>query len=1228
MADFYSTDFIKDYEDILKLVKTLTNKWDPSISDEADPGVVLIKLATLMKDKLSYKQDLSEAQAYLDTVSDRQAAFELLQMLGYVMKNKISSTGIISIRNTGDSSQDLEAFNTVFSNSDDSITFFLLPVGTAVFTIPGNSSASLRMMEGSPFDITKEGVDYFNIKDIDESGRLYLGKSGLAQNGVFIGEETETTGTYDYTKWLNIEASVLYPKDKYFFILTNSEGENYIQFPKNFETLIGAKNFKVKATYSKGAGGNISAGTLSKINVNSEVLTISQPNDIISGYNEETISQGIQNYYNTLDVFNTLVTSNDYNEAIKNIRNPEISNIPGKQNKLFSNGYARTAVDRQTKIVETYDKIVNDTLQEDQYTKYFADDEVADRVIQVVGLENADSYEDSFKLLTKYNDDALENEVKEQLDGASSIASEIKFSDDGYIRADATLNGYIMANITSKSQANEILKNIIAKLKSEYKADKLTFGKALNYGELVSNIYDSDSRIMSVSLQEPQYQVKKVYIDEEGLEKTESLTEADKLNIATEAVLEGSIPLYKFSNRSNTSNIAILNPGYINLGLGMSDYIQINKGNPYNLQIAIKDNGWSYIKNSGGELKSYNVLQLRKPIMVEDTVYGYGVRYYYQSRLTVDKDINLESNLLKGSLIKSGSIVYLDPTSTKGLVEKFEKTTTDITDSGKVIAKKVEITEDYTVLESVQILKAEGKIGTSILTKGSTIANGSLINGTVYSAPVIKNGFEHKLASNESFFVRTGSTDWVSLADGSIIKPTGLDIIASPSTSVSESNILGTSQSIALLKESKSIISNDLKYFIVTNGNHSITLGNNKNYMLEEGEFFVYSNSNLSEYIILGAGTVLSSELSSESENNIVLDNVKTSDTVSDIQLTAFKNFPSNMSSITATDMEISTFSEGYSVEYNSDITVHFGTLSQDLEIKKDGKTYKTFNKDDRYEVRLVVLIEPDEYGTFSMRPPLMTNKYSGVILELNVKNTGNNWIQLKGESGVGTYTNLLMSKYFGRLITSGEFETFSEESDGVSYAVCNYNLNTDSNVQVKNITPASMTLIIKAGKTYNIPYTGEKALIKIVGSDDITISGADPMSSNPNVYSITKGTITITNGKTDKAITVILSNLSIIADYSDELKYVESLGQTLDAEANDYFNPTKGSIEKKIKDLGKPFSWLYVPTEEFEHPTASSSYLISSHPMNYKTLPHIILDELKLADTLKILPVTNRYSK
>lgn len=1225
MADFYSTDFIKDYEDILKLVKTLTNKWDPSISDEADPGVVLIKLATLMKDKLSYKQDLSEAQAYLDTVSDRQAAFELLQMLGYVMKNKISSTGIISIRNTSDSPLNLEAFNTVFSNSDDSITFFLLPVGAAVFTIQGNSSASLRMMEGSPFDITKEGVDYFNIKDIDESGRLYLGKSGLAQNGVFIGEETETAGTYDYTKWSNIEASVLYPKDKYFFVLTNSEGENYIQFPKNFETLIGAKNFKVKATYSKGAGGNISAGTLSKINVNSEVLTISQPNDIISGYNEETISQGIQNYYNTLDVFNTLVTSNDYNEAIKNIRNPEISNIPGKQNKLFSNGYARTAVDRQDKIVETYDKMVNDTLQEDQYTKYFADSEVADRVIQVVGLENADSYEDSFKLLTKSSDEALKNKVKEQLDEASSIASEIEFSNDGYIRADATLNGYIMANITSKSQANEILKNIIAKLKSEYKADKLTFGKALGYNELVSNIYDSDSRIMSVSLQEPQYQVKKVYIDEDGIEQTESLSDVDKLDIATKAVLEGSIPLYKFSNRSNTSNIAILNPGYINLGLGMNNYKQINEGNPYNLQIAIKDNGWSYIKSSGGELKSYNVLQLRKPIMVEDTVYGYGVRYCYQSRLTEYLTFTSESNLLKGSLIKSGSIILLDPTSTKGLVEKFKETTTNITDtaSGEILAKKVEITEDYTVLESVQVL-TNIKDNISILAKNSSIANGSLINGTVYSAPVIKNGSEHKLASNESFFVKTGSTDWVSLADGSIIKPAGLDIIASPSTSVSESNILGTSQSIALLKESKSTISNDLKYFIVTNGNHSITLGNNKNYMLEEGEFFVYSNSNLSEYIILGAGTVLSSE----SRNDIILDNVKTSDTVSDIQLTAFKNFPSNMSSITAIDMEISTFSEGYSVEYGSDITVQFGALSQDLEIKKDDKTYKTFNKDDRYEVRLVVLIEPNEYGTFSMRPPLMTNKYSGVILELNVKDADDDWIQLKGESGAGTYTNLLMSKYFGRLITGNEFETFSEESDGVSYAVCNYSLDTNSDVQVKNITPASMALIIKAGKNYRIPYDGDKALIKIVSSGQNTISGATPMSDNSNVYSITKGTITITNDETNKAITVILSNLSIIAGYSDELKYVESLGQLLNENADDYFSPTKEDIEKKIKGIGKPFSWLYVPTEEFEHPTASSSYLISSHPMNYKTLPHIILDELKLADTLKILPVTNRYSK
>ena len=54
---YTNKDFNTIYSELLDLVKTLTNKWDPSISNESDPGVVLIKLGALLADKNNYNID-------------------------------------------------------------------------------------------------------------------------------------------------------------------------------------------------------------------------------------------------------------------------------------------------------------------------------------------------------------------------------------------------------------------------------------------------------------------------------------------------------------------------------------------------------------------------------------------------------------------------------------------------------------------------------------------------------------------------------------------------------------------------------------------------------------------------------------------------------------------------------------------------------------------------------------------------------------------------------------------------------------------------------------------------------------------------------------------------------------------------------------------------------------------------------------------------------------------
>ena len=41
---YVNKDFQKVYPEILELAKSLSPKWDPSTSNESDPGVVLLKL--------------------------------------------------------------------------------------------------------------------------------------------------------------------------------------------------------------------------------------------------------------------------------------------------------------------------------------------------------------------------------------------------------------------------------------------------------------------------------------------------------------------------------------------------------------------------------------------------------------------------------------------------------------------------------------------------------------------------------------------------------------------------------------------------------------------------------------------------------------------------------------------------------------------------------------------------------------------------------------------------------------------------------------------------------------------------------------------------------------------------------------------------------------------------------------------------------------------------------
>ena len=179
--DYSSKDFTSIYEDLLAIVEASTTLWNPRYSTEADPGVVILKAMALLEDKSNYRFDMSRAQAYLDTVSDRTSAYDLLAMLGYIMKGSRAADGFVSVKNTTAHTYTIPRFSVV-TNSTKETLFFTKEQAT----VAPMETKSIAVQAGSIFQVVKQGIPEFTLKDIDERGRLFLGKTNLAQNGIYV----------------------------------------------------------------------------------------------------------------------------------------------------------------------------------------------------------------------------------------------------------------------------------------------------------------------------------------------------------------------------------------------------------------------------------------------------------------------------------------------------------------------------------------------------------------------------------------------------------------------------------------------------------------------------------------------------------------------------------------------------------------------------------------------------------------------------------------------------------------------------------------------------------------------------------------------------------------------------------------------------------------------------------------------------------------------------------
>lgn len=343
---YTNLDFSSIYTEVLDMTKQLTRDWDPSISDESDPGIVLVKLSALLADKCNYNIDKSILEAFPLSVTQESNARQLYEQLGYYMHWHRAASVAVSIRYKQNDIDDSKTYTipkfTTVTDDNQQCTYTLIGTegdsGVVVSdgTLYLNQNETLRMIayEGIPTYYESEGKTIITPAAIDkETNRIYLKSSYVFENGVFINNVKQD----NFAEWSRVDNLYEYSYNvhRYKFGYDSNSNVCYIEFPDNYAELIGEG---IEITYlcfdgeNGTSSGNITADYLSKflttvsipvedsneeIILNKDLVQISNTSAAIGHMEKEGLNDAYKNYKHTVGTFNTLITLRDYMNYVR-----------------------------------------------------------------------------------------------------------------------------------------------------------------------------------------------------------------------------------------------------------------------------------------------------------------------------------------------------------------------------------------------------------------------------------------------------------------------------------------------------------------------------------------------------------------------------------------------------------------------------------------------------------------------------------------------------------------------------------------------------------------------------------------------------------------------------------------------------------------------------------------------------------------------------------------------
>lgn len=512
---YTNKDFRAIYPELLDLVKKLTYKWDPSISNESDPGVILLKLNAIIGDKNNYNIDKNVLEVFPETLTQEVSARAMYHQLAYNMPWYRSATTEMTFKWVG---EDIQAGTrvtipryTMISDADSSIVYTILE---DVYFESSTLTTTVNAMQGIITDVAINGDKTLHIENIDHKNRLYLDDYSIAENGIFI---TNVDTNIEWTKVDNL--SVQSRGNTYYEFGVDSRSNTcYVEFPEDIDSLI-KNGLNIKYLISEGRNGNVAAKFLTEfydditvkvnakdVTLNKDVCVMYNTSGTNNGEDPQSISDAYKSYRHVAGTFDTLVTLRDYINAIY-------------QSNLVSNVVVS---DRTTDVQDSYTVVTGiGASVTNTHVDKKADGspnmnafDLKLYMLQNPGvIKDLTQYQDSFEMVP-YHSDTTEK-VKLDIQQQKSILHDIQPLEENIpclfrIAYPLTIKVVPQYQLTEMQQI-AVKQNIMSALYDSLNSRKIDFGKEPNYNEIYDIITNADDRIKLAVIDDFEYNVYATY---------------------------------------------------------------------------------------------------------------------------------------------------------------------------------------------------------------------------------------------------------------------------------------------------------------------------------------------------------------------------------------------------------------------------------------------------------------------------------------------------------------------------------------------------------------------------------------------------------------------------------------------------------------------------------------------------------------------------------------------